>query len=166
MGRQQAHKSPVAFTQIRPHFRAIARAAVVGLSPGQLATSFGFTESHMSRILQTPLFEAEIARLERKADDNACDIREDLRVMRIKAIENLDEDLNIEPLNLQARALRGHASRDILDRTGIRKQDKPIVPAGGTLSVKQTIINIERMSEKELREDVMDLIEGEVEEEE
>ncbi|KKL73793.1 hypothetical protein LCGC14_2071330, partial [marine sediment metagenome] len=32
-------------------------------------------------------------------------------------------------------------------------------------NLRQTVINIEKMSEKELREDVMDLIEGEVEEE-
>lgn len=164
MGRLQEHKSPEAFTQIRPHHRSLARAVVSGLSPSQLALTFGFTEGHISRILQTPLFEAEVARLERNADENACDIREDLRVMRAKAIENLDEDLNIEPTTLQERALRGHTSRDILDRTGVRKQDKPIVSPGGTVNVRQTIINIENMSEKDLREDVMGLIGIEVEE--
>ncbi len=163
MGRHQEHKSPDGFTQIRPHHRSIARAHVSGLAPTQLAITFGYTESHITRILKTPLFEAEVARLERNADDNACDIREDLRVMRAKAIENLDEDLNIEPTTLQERAYRGLTSRDILERTGVRKQDKPIVPPGGTLNVRQTIINIEKMSEKEIRDDVMDLIGGEVE---
>lgn len=165
MGRNQEHKSPIAFTQIRPHHRSLARAVVSGLSPSQLALTFGFTEPHISRILQTPLFEAEVARLERNADENACDIREDLRVMRAKSIEVLDEDLNFVPTNLQERVLRNRTAQDILDRTGVRKQDKPISPVGA-VSIRQTIINIEGMSEKDLREDVMDLIGTEVEDEE
>ncbi len=164
MGRVQEHKSaPIRIDQLRPHHRSIARAIVSGLTPTQIALSYGFTEPHISRLLQTPLFEAEVARLERNADDNACDMREDLKMMRTKAMENLDEDLDIVPTTLQERAYRGMASRDILDRTGVRKQDQSLVLKGGTFNLKQTLINIEKMSEKEIRDDVMTLIEGEVE---
>ena len=165
MGRRQEHKSPIAFTQLRPHHRSMARAIISGLTPTEVALVYGFTEGHISRILQTPLFEAEIDRLTRGADDNAIDLKEDLKVMRAKSIEVLDEDLHINPTELQARALRNRTAQDILDRTGVRKQDQSIVPKGGTFNLRQTVINIEKMSEKELREDVMDLIEGEVEEE-
>ncbi len=167
MGRHQELKSPDAFTQIRPHHRSLARAHVSGMAPTQLALAFGFTESHISRILKTPLFMAEIARLERNADENACDMREDLKVMRARSLEVLDEDLHIDPTELQARAIRNKTAQDMLDRTGIRKgQDKPIAPPGSTFNLQQTIVNIEQMSEKEIRDDVMTLIEGDVEDEE
>ncbi len=166
MGRIQEHKSPaVRIDQLRPHHRSIVRALVAGITPGQIAISFGFTFAYISKLIQNPLLEAEVARLERNADENACDLHEDLRVMRARSLEVLDEDLHIDPTELQARAIRNRTAQDMLDRTGVRKQDRPIVPPGGTLNLQQTIVNIEGMSEKELREDVMDLIEEDVEDE-
>ncbi len=166
MGRKQEHKSPPAFKQLRPHHRSMARAFISGLTPTQVALIYGFTEAHISRIQQTPLFEVEMDRLTRGADDNAVDLKEDLKVMRAKSIEVLDEDLHINPTELQMRVLRNKTAQDILDRTGVRKQDQSPLPKGGTFNLRQTVINIEKMSEKEVRDDVMDLIEGEVEEDE
>lgn len=164
MGRIQEHKSPQ-ISQIRPHHRSMARALVAGgLTPKQLALSFGFTFGHVSRILQTPLFEAEVDRLTRMAEMENVDIRQDLAEMGERSLEVLDEDIHIAatdaegnpiPLGIRERYLRNKSARDVLDRIGLRKESN--APTSLHLH-KHDHRSVEAMSGEELREEVMDLV--------
>lgn len=139
----------------------MARALVAGgLTPKQLALSFGFTFGHVSRILQTPLFEAEVDRLERQAEMEGIDIRQDLANMGERSLEVLDEDIHMtgtddQPMEIRERYLRNKSARDILDRIGLRKESN--VPT--TLHLhKHDHTTVESMSKDELRDEVMDLV--------
>jgi len=154
MGQLQQGLSPQ-IQQIRPHHRSMARAMVAGgLSPKQLATAFGFSLGHVSRIIQTPLFQAEVARLERGADEVAWDMREDLKRMAVRSLEVLDEDLYIEPTDARERYLRSKTAMDVLDRIGLRKGDGK---AAGT-NLKNIQINVNNASVDEIRNEVMELV--------
>jgi hypothetical protein len=133
----------------------MARAMVAGgMTPKQLAVAFGFTYGHVSRILQTPLFQAEVARLERGADEVAYDMREDLKEMALRSLEVIDEDLHLEPTDIRERYLRNKTAADVLDRIGLRKGEK--LPGG--VSLKNIQINVNNMDSGEIREQVMDLV--------
>lgn len=138
-----------------PHHRSMARAMVAGgLQPGQLAKAFGFSEGQVTRIIHSPMFKAELARLEAEAEGIAVDIRADIKKSAEKAIEILDEQLHNEHHDAK---LRQRAAFDILDRAGYGKQDRPI-RAGGDINITQ--VNVKEMSTEKLRDGVMDLIEG------
>ena len=123
MGRVQEGKSPT-LKQIRPHHRSMARALVAGLTPTEVARSFGFSAGQISRIIQTPMFQAELARLEAGASASAMDLRDDIRRMAQRAVEVLDADLEMEVgEDLRARALRQKAAMDVLDRAGVSRGD-------------------------------------------
>ena len=82
--------------QLRPHHRAIARAIVGGaLRPGQLSELFGLSGAQISHILGAPAFQAYLAHLENGAEEQAMNMREDIMQMAVKALENLDEDLEM-----------------------------------------------------------------------
>jgi len=156
VGRPQTGLSPIV-KQLRPHHKSLARALVGGgLTPGELCTAFGFTPGHMSRILQSPLFKAEVDRLERMADGEAMDLRASLRDMAERSLEVLDEDLEIPVTSLQLRYLRNKTAMDVLDRVGLRKNEASM--GSGNTSLQQIQINVANMSTDALREQVMTLV--------
>jgi hypothetical protein len=134
----------------------MARAVVAGgLTPGQLAKAYGYTEGQISRIMNSPCFLTELARLEAGADEDAAKVQEDIKKMAVRAVEVIDDQLNkpgIDPKVQQKAAF------DVLDRAGHGKGKKRPITVGGDLNVTQ--VNVDKMSDKDLREDVMDLIEG------
>jgi len=110
----------------------------------------------MSRILQSPLFKAEVDRLERMADGEAMDLRASLRDMAERSLEVLDEDLEIPVTSLQLRYLRNKTAMDVLDRVGLRKNEASM--GSGNTSLQQIQINVANMSTDALREQVMTLV--------
>ncbi|MHA2066615.1 MAG: hypothetical protein ACXABY_19760, partial [Candidatus Thorarchaeota archaeon] len=113
----------------------------------------GFTPAAITRIIATPHFQAEVERLVEKAEENTVDVRGELTQMAPRAAEILDEDLNMEIDGLAERKHRADIARDILTRVGI-SGTKPI-PQGGLHLHKHT--HVEKMTDEELRDDVMDL---------
>lgn len=137
----------------------MARSLVAGgLTPGELADAYGFSVSHISRIINSPMFLAEVERLEAQADKVAADVREDIRKLAERAIEVLDEQLNMKGIPEQVRQ---RAAFDVLDRAGYGSKEKR--PPGGN-SLHLTQINVGQLSDTDLKNEVMDLIEGEYEE--
>ena len=146
---------PPTIKTLWPHHRSMCRAMVAGgLTPGQLATAYGFTPGQITRIINSPMFRLEMERLEEQAEELACDVRADLKKMATRAVEILDERMQ------QKESMPNKDLFGVLDRAGYGVKDGPKV--GG--DVKLTQINIGELSDKELRDDVMDLIEGDWEE--
>lgn len=160
MGRINQGKSADAngIHSMRPHHRSMARAVVAGgLTPGQLAETFGFSVSQVSAILGSPVFMAELERLEERSEDVVIQLREDIKNLRNRAIEVLDEDLHIDPTNSDNRKMRQKAAISSLEFT-LGKKEPGKVP--GSVVVNQQY-NFNNMSEEELRNNVFGLLEDE-----
>ncbi len=155
MGRHSRGLTPV-IGQLWPHHRSMARAIVGGgLRPGELAASYNMTQGQITRIINSPLFKSELARIEAGADEKARDLREDIKLMSVRAIEVIDQDLaSKEVLNVQ----RQKAAFDILDRAGYgSKKMVGAINVSGDLVAKKEVKN---MSSEELHDDVMGFIEA------
>lgn len=140
-----------------PHHRSMCRAMVGGgLTPGQLATAYNFTPGQITRIINSPMFRLELERLEGEAEGIACDVRADLKRMAGRAVEILDERMQ------QKDSLPNKDLFGVLDRAGYGTKEGP--KAGRDFKLTQ--INIGELSDKELRDDVMDLVETDWEERE
>lgn len=95
---------------------------VEGYQPSEIALATGFTPGQMTRILHSPLFQAELLRLESQADDVAVNVGRDLKRMAERAVEILDENLHSEDLS---RELKTKTAFDVLDRAGYGKKNDP-----------------------------------------
>ena len=143
--------------QIRPHHRAMARDMVHGgLTSSQLAKTYDFSQTQISRILGCPAFQAYLRHLESGAEDLARQPREEIAEMSLTALQNIDEDLGIEPANVPERRLRQNASFKVLEIAGYVKKESP---SQHLHLHKHTAVPVEELSDEELAEDVMDLIE-------
>lgn len=161
MGRLMENKSATEATrisQVRPWHRAMARMVAAGGRPGEIAESFGYSPCQISIIIGSPLFQAEVARLEAQADASAVNVRQDLQLMSGRAIEVLDEALETPVKDWQDRAKRIDAAFGVLDRAGYGKKDQPQEHKHLHLHAE-----VKQMSDEELLKDVLDLTSLEVE---
>jgi len=142
-----------------PRHRRMAQLVAVGLKPGEVAKVSGLTREMVTKVLASPMFQAEVDRLLEKSEKIALDLREDLRLMAETAIENIDEDLNLPPATLEERKVRQKASLEVLDRFGLVKQEKP------QTQVNVTQVNVGKMTTEELQRDIFDLTAEVVEDE-
>lgn len=155
MGRHQEGKSPP-INHIWPHHKSMARTMVAGgLTPKQLAVAFGYSRGMISRIIQSPLFVAELDRLTRGAEVDAMDMHESLRLMGTRSLEVMDEDLHAEPTDTRQRYLRNKTARDVLDRIGLRKD---VAQGPSHLHLHKHQHDVKNMTAEELREDVMEMV--------
>jgi len=138
-----------------PHHKKMIRLAVSGCTPQEIQSLTGFSGGAITRILATPHFQAEVARLTEVSEDIAVDIREDLKQLAVPAIEALAEDVNMEINSRFDRKLRQEAAKDILDRAGFRK-NSPTNTGGNHLHLHEA--EARGMSDKDLQNDVMDLV--------
>ena len=148
----------------RIHHRHMARLAASGFTPMEIAESTGFSPVQITKILASPLFQKEVARIEALADASAVDLRQDLQQLAIKAVCNLEEDLHMadgkdpSDLTLGERNLRQRAVFDVLDRVGLGKKEFNLT----SLHLhKHDEKHIHDMSVDSLRNDVMELLRGE-----
>ena len=159
-GENNSYRTPPV-QHIRPHHKAMARMMVAGATPGEVATALGFSAGHMSHIQASPAFQAILAQLEEDADDSASDLAKQMEAMKMRALEVLDEDLDIEVQSLAHRRVRQRAAVDILDRT-IGKKDNSTPPSGGpTLHFhnhKELQLHVRSQSTEELAQNVLDLV--------
>ena len=152
MGRLMEWKSPK-IAQCRPWHRAMARMIVAGARPGEIAESFGYTPGMVSKIIQSPLFEAELRRLENEAEAAAIDIHEDLQQMSLRASEILDRELQGDPGSLKEREAQVTVAFGVLDRAGFTKRDQPVMHLH-----KHEHLEVKGMSNEELLKNVIDLV--------
>ena len=107
--------------QLWPHHRSMARLFVEGMQPGEVAMITGFTPGQVTRILHSPLFQAELLRLEGQADLESVNITNELKRMATRAVEILDENLHSQELS---RELKTKTAFDVLDRAGHGKKEQ------------------------------------------
>ncbi len=93
-----------------------------GMQPGEVAEATGFSAGQVTRILHSPLFEAELARLESQAEMKTVGVVGELKRMASRAIEVLDENLQAENVS---RELKTKTAFDVLDRSGHGKKLDP-----------------------------------------
>jgi len=156
MGRPQQGLSPVV-NHLWPHHRSMARLVVSGLRPGEIAEITGYSPGQISRIMQSPLFQAEVNRLEAQADHVAVDVHRDLKALAERAVEVLSE--NLDPEVSVERELRTKTAFDVLDRTGFGKKGSPSLHLHAHAHAKE----VEKMSREELYKDVLDIVEEDAE---
>ena len=155
-GKTLNHFNPIA--QVRPWHRAMARYVAAGMRPGELCLVTGYSHSHVTTILASPLFQAEVARIESQAEVSAVSVKEDLKLMSVRAIEVLDEALDTTVDNWGDRAKRIDAAFGVLDRAGYGKKDQPSDPSLHLHLHKE----VKAMSDEELLRNVLDVVkEGE-----
>ena len=148
MGRHAEGKSPT-ISELKVHHRNMARLQVaMGLRPGELAAITGFSPSQISVITQSPLYEAEINRLESLAEAEIIDIRRELEARHPMALAAIDRGLGQEDDNKAAQI-----GFEILDRTGHSK-GVPIQPHLHAHFHKAA----KEMDEDELMNEIMDAV--------
>jgi hypothetical protein len=133
--------------KVTPRHRALMRRLVSGMTLTQACEDLGFTVSRASIIVHSPLFQAEMQRME-----------SDLRVGFVEAesdkiVNSGDETkkLLMETAEMAARTLKGalsddnatirvSAAKDILDRAGYAKEDK--LKAKVTVEPSQALVDV------------------------
>ena len=121
MGAHSNNLTPT-ISQLWPHHRSMARMFLEGMQPGEVAAVTGFSPGQITRILHSPLFEAELARLESQAEQEVVSVGGELKRMAAKAVEVLDENLEAENIS---RELKTKTAFDVLDRSGHSKKIDP-----------------------------------------
>ena len=121
MGNHSNNLTPT-ISQLWPHHRSMARMFLEGMRPGEIAIVTGFSPGQITRILHSPLFEAELARLEGQAEIELVNVGNELKRMASLAIEVLDENLQAENVS---RELKTKTAFDVLDRSGHTKRLDP-----------------------------------------
>ncbi len=148
------YKSPK-INYLWPHHKTMARMVVAGATPGEVAATMGFSKGQVSRVMGSPAFQSEIARLECGADEVAIDLHEDIKKIAPRALEVLDGHINMEPETIQEKTLQQRAAFDILDRGGYGKK---IESTGKSLNL-HLHKEITEMDVKDLQEDLFSKIE-------
>jgi hypothetical protein len=139
--------------QLRPHHKCMARAMVAaGKRPSELAAIFGFSPSQISVITGSPLFLAEVERLEGQAEYESLDVRVELEMRQALAMAAIDDAL------LQGdRDKAAKVGFEILDRTGFPKG----APVQKHLHL-HAHQEVKEMTVEELQNEALDLVNFEV----
>lgn len=144
--------------QLKGHHRSMARDFVAGgLRNNELATMYDMTPSQISIIVNSPLFVAEVARLECEVEDDAINIREEIRVLAPRARRIIMREMKDNPDNFAERKHQTNVAFEVLDRAGGGL--RPVPEGGGIHLHKHEEIHIHEMSDEKLRDDVLSLTE-------
>jgi hypothetical protein len=152
--------------QLKNHHRAMARdiIAMGEIRNRDLARIYNMTEGQISIITNSPVFLAELARLETEVEENICDVREGIRLLVPRAEQVLKEELfkDDDPLvnkvlSLQERKLRLGVALDVLDRDSGKKKHGE--SAAKSLHFHQhNELHVGEMSTVDLQRDVFKLV--------
>lgn len=132
-----AHRK-ISLGGLKPIHRAIAREAVKGRTASELADLFGFTTGWMTQIMNSPMFQRELARLEKQAEQLAIadhlTYEEELYGLGERAIETIAMDLAVPTPS----AKKTDVAFKVLDRIGLHpRQDNK-----GNDNRRYTFINL------------------------
>jgi hypothetical protein len=121
-----------------------------------VAEIYGFTPTHVSVIINSPLFLAEVARLRAEQDHIASKVQADLELLAAKATDMISSELEdlSDSEEIWARKTKLETCFKILDRAGYAKKDEPPAPQ----EHKHLHLHVEKMSDRELAGDVMGLL--------
>ena len=153
--------------QLRNHHRSMARdiVAMGEVRNKDLARIYNMLPPQISIIVNSPVFIAELARLETEIEENICDVREGIRLLVPRAEQVLKEelykddgDLPGEALSLSERKLRLGVAVDILDRDAGKKKMGESAAKSLHFHSHKEIHLVGGMSTEELQNDVFKLI--------
>lgn len=149
--------SPIGTKRLLPHHRKMARMLVNGMRPGEIAKAVGLSNTQVSRVQGSPVFQKYLEQLYEKAELKDYDAGNIIRENAAKAAAVLVEDLYQDvDESEKARYTRQSAAKEILDRSGFCKTSD--LKANKELNLTQ--VNINKMDPKELFDEVMGMIEG------
>ena len=144
---------------MNPRYRAMARELLAGTRPVQVAKMFGITPQMMSRIKNSDVFVEYMDLLERGAEIRAIEAKQEIGILKLRALEVMDEDLalagnaKLTADKDRARKLRQSAAKDIMDRCPDTSRKHGDSVGGKHLHFHQHA-HIEKMSDKELADEV------------
>ena len=152
--------------QLKNHHRSMARdiVAMGEIRNGDLARIYNMFPAQISIIVNSPVFIAELARLEDMVEDAICDVREDLRLLTPRCKQIITEELykedddKTQPMNLAERKLRLSTAFDVLDRDSGRKKHGESGAKELHFHSHQEIHVTKNMSTEDLQRDVFDMI--------
>lgn len=162
----------VEIKQLRNHHRSMARDVV---SMGEvrnkdLARIYNMLPPQISIIVNSPVFIAEVARLEAEVEENILDVREGIRLLVPRAEQVLKEELHKEDgelageeLSLNERKLRLGVAMDILDRDSGKKKQGESAARSLHFHSHREIHLVGNMTTEDLQRDVFKLISDEEE---
>lgn len=146
--------------QLKPHHRSMARdiVAMGEIRMRDLARIYNMFPAQISIIVNSPVFQAELARLETMVEESVCEVRSGIKLLVPRAEQVLKEELFVEndeltPMSLAERKLRLGVARDILEWDSGMKQ-------GGEVHYHNhnELRLVKQQSTEELRKSVFDLI--------
>ena len=152
--------------QLKNHHRSMARdiIAMGEIRPTDLARIYNMWPGQISIIINSPVFIAELARLEDLVEESICDVREDLRLLTPRAKQIITEELYKEdddvekPMPLAERKMRLSTAFDILDRDSGRKKHGESGAKELHFHSHQEVHITKNMSTEDLQRDVFDMI--------
>lgn len=162
----------VEIKQLRNHHRSMARDVV---SMGEvrnkdLARIYNMLPPQISIIVNSPVFIAEVARLEAEVEENILDVREGIRLLTPRAEQVLKEELykedgegKGEELTLNERKLRLGVALDVLDRDAGKKKMGESAARSLHFHSHREIHLVGKMTTEDLQKDVFKLISDEEE---
>lgn len=155
-GQGGGYKSPILQKHIWPHHLHMARLVACGHTPGDICRVTGFSPGQISRIMGSPLFQAEVQRLMEDIDSEAVyEVQQQLASLANRAIEVVSEDLHREVSDEFGRKQRARVAFEVLDRAGYGKQDTSVHQHNHLHLHK----DVSKMDDAELVQDVLELSE-------
>jgi len=136
----------------------MARMFAQGMEPGEVAQATGFSNSQISKILGSPLFQVELERITAIVEYEDIKVSKEIKQLAKRATEVLAENLYGAEID---RRLKTASAFDILDRAGYGKKVEQKAQDHRHLHLHKVV---KEMDQKELLGEVMDMIEMEEEE--
>jgi len=162
----------VEIKQLRNHHRSMARdiVAMGEVRNKDLARIYNMLPTQISIIVNSPVFIAELCRLETEVEESICDVREGIRLLVPRAEQVLKEELykddgeeKGEELNLSERKMRLGVALEVLDRDAGKKKMGESAAKSLHFHTHKEIHLVGDMTTEDLQRDIFKLIEDEEE---
>lgn len=130
--------------KITPRHRALMRRLVAGMTVGDACNDIGFSISRASVIINSPLFQEEMKRMEADVNKDFAEAEGDkasdaTRVLLSESSEDAAKTLKAS-LSDENANVRISVAKDILDRTGYSREDK--IKAKVLVEPSQSLIDL------------------------
>lgn len=154
-GNGKAESMPL--QKLQPYHRQIAYLIHQGVKPKKIAETLGLHYQSIVRIKNSPLFKAELNRLEMNTEEAVVDATTRLRALLPRAVDVLEEQLGDPENNKPPRALNDGAltkvALEVIDRAIPKKHEHegPSVE----VNIQQIIAQNQEKSDDQLIKDIM-----------
>ena len=125
--------------KMMPRYRDLMRRIVCGQNRRQIERELNMTSTNYTVIIGSPLFKAELAKMQIELDKQVLDKLstakvEDVVDRKLKEASPEAADVNINLLRSSSEKTRQHSAFDILDRTGHKPTEHYL--AEGSIEIK------------------------------